>query len=216
VSVGTNLLPDSGAGGGTPSDPTPAQLLALVSPCTEISVGELAPESGRAADIPVCALSNAVFWRSELAVDCDGKSTDTCNHQTDHQYQATTVGKDSSGNPLDASVVPYVEVPAQSAVFDYQAAGLSMGSVAVVIYKDRLAYGVVGHEQDADVIGAASYALADALGVDPDPVTGGLQSEDVTYFAFTGPSNVVPALEDTAATTALGKAAAAMLVAAGH
>jgi hypothetical protein len=225
VSVGDDHPLDSGtAGGGSggdaaviPTDPTAAQLLALVTSCSDqISNGLLAPESGRTADVPVCELSNAIFWKSELAVDCDGKHTTTCNMQTDPQYQGSTVGKDSAGNSLDASVVPYVEVPAPGAIFNYKSAGLSMGSVAAVIYKDRLAYGVVGHEQDSTVIGAASYAMAVLLDIDPDPVTGGLESEGVTYFAFTGPTNVVPALEDETAATALGKMAAATLVATGH
>ena len=212
VSVGD----DRGVDAAAPADPSAAQLLALLMPCTQISSGLLAPEAGRTADIQVCGLSNALFWTSEFAVDCDGKHTSICNSQQDPQYQATTVGKDSQGNSLDASLVPYVEVPAQSAVFDYRAAGLSMGSVAAVIYKDRLAYGVIGHEQASDVIGAASYAMAEQLGIDPNPVTGGLQSEDVTYFAFTGAGNVVPALEDVTAAAALGKMAAATLVATGH
>jgi hypothetical protein len=216
VSVGDDRVLDSGVDAFTPADPSAAQLLALLMPCMQISNGLLAPEAGRTADIQVCGLSNAVFWTSEFAVDCDGKHTSICNSQQDGQYSATTVGKDSQGNSLDASVVPYVEVPAQSSVFDYRAAGLSMGSVAAVIYKDRLAYGVIGHEQASDVIGAASYAMAEQLGIDPNPVTGGLQSEDVTYFAFTGTDNVVPALEDVTAAAALGKMAAATLVATGH
>ncbi|HTA93693.1 MAG TPA: glycoside hydrolase family 75 protein [Polyangiaceae bacterium] len=209
-------LTDSGVNDTTPTDATAAQLLALIAPCMQISTGLLAPAPGRTADVQVCGLSNAVFWTSELAVDCDGKTTTICNRQQDPQYNASTVGKDSMGNSLDASLVPYVEVPAQSTIFDYHAAGISMGSVAVVIYKDRLAYGVIGHEQASDVIGAASYAMAELLGIDPNPVTGGLETEDVTYFAFTGTSNVVPALEDETAATQLAKAAAAELVATGH
>ncbi len=221
LSVGDDRTLDAGltetsVNDAAPGDATAAQLLALIAPCLQISTGLLAPEPGRAADVQVCGLSNAVFWTSELAVDCDGKTTTICNSQQDKQYTASTVGKDSMGNSLDASVVPYVEVPAESATFDYRSAGISMGSVSIVIYKDRLAYGVIGHEQASDVIGAASYAMAELLGIDPNPVTGGLETEDVTYFAFTGANNVVPALEDEAAATQLAKAAAAQLVATGH
>jgi Fungal chitosanase of glycosyl hydrolase group 75 len=221
VSVGDDHTPDAGAGEASAMDPSATVLLGLAAPCNaggnpaskQISNGLLAPQAGRPADIPVCELKNAIFWRSEFAVDCDGKRTTTCNSQQDPQYQGSTVGKDSTGASLDASVVPYVEVPVASTVFDYHASGLSMGSVAIVIYQDRLAYGVLGHEQDATVIGAASYAMAALLGIDPNPVTGGLQNEDVTYLAFTGSNNVVPALEDEAAATSLAKAAAAELVA---
>jgi hypothetical protein len=182
----------------------------------EISKGMLAPEAGRKKDISICALGNAVYWKSELAVDCDGKRTDTCNRQTDPQYQGTTVGKDSAGNSLDAALVPYVEVPKASATFDYQAAGLSMGSVVAVIYENQLSYGVVGQEQDPDTIGNASYAMAVQVGIDPNPITGGLQSEDVTYIAFKGASNTVPALEEVSAAAALGEKAASELIASGR
>ena len=199
------------------SPPTATGLLALLyDPCMEISKGMLAPAAGPTKDITVCGFGSAVYWKSELAVDCDGKRTATCNSQADPQYQGTTVGKDSAGNSLDAAVVPYVEVPKASTAFDYRAAGLSMGSVVAVIYKNQLGYGVIGQEQDPDTIGNASYAMAVQLGIDPDPVNGGLQSEDVTYIAFKGAANVVPALEDVSAAAALGEKAASELIAAGR
>ncbi|HEX3777565.1 MAG TPA: glycoside hydrolase family 75 protein [Polyangiaceae bacterium] len=219
VSVGDDRLVDAGPFEAGANAPSAASLLPLVASCSAasaISDGALAPESGRAADVFVCGLSNAVFWRSEFAVDCDGKITTTCNGQTDPQSQPNTVGKDSAGNSLDPTLVPYVEVPAPSAVFDYHAAGLSMGSVAAVIYKDQLAYGVLGQEQAAGVIGAGSYKLAELLGIDPDPVKGGLESEVVTYIAFTGASHVVPALQDESTIDSTAEMAARDLIATGH
>ena len=205
----------AGEAGARPLGPPGAgTLLGLLGACTPLTNGLLAPQSGYAKDVPVCALKGAVYWRSEMAVDCDGRSTTTCNDQTDPQFQNSTVGKDSAGNSLDAALVPYVEVPSVGSVFDYRAAGLSMGSVVAVIYKGNLAYGVVGHEQASDVIGAASVAMAAQIGINPDPVKGGLQSEAVTYVAFTGAANTVPALEDVAATAKLAEKAAAALIAA--
>ncbi|HEX3851572.1 MAG TPA: hypothetical protein VHW01_11440, partial [Polyangiaceae bacterium] len=118
---------DAAGAGGAP--PNAGAVLALLDPCVAVSKGQLAPASGRTKDITVCGFGSAVYWKSELAVDCDGKRTTTCNMQTDPQYQGTTLGKDSAGNSLDAAAVPYVEVPRASATFDYRAAGLSMGSV---------------------------------------------------------------------------------------
>lgn len=206
----------AGTGGTAAGAPSATELLAALGACNEVSSGELAPEAGRTADVKVCGLSTAVYWQSEFAVDCDGKKTTTCNSNTDKQFTASTVGKDSSGNSLDAAVVPYIEVPVANAVFDYAKQNVAMGSVAAVIYKDRLAYGVVGHEQDAGTIGSGSYAMAVLLGIDPDPESGGLQGESVTYIAFTGTANQVSALEDVAQATMLGKAAAAALVASSH
>ena len=200
--------PDAGAGGANRLEPNASTLLPLLAMCShQASHGLLAPRSGHAADVPVCSLSNALFWTSEFAVDCDGKQTATCNSKTDPQFENNTVGKDSAGNPLDAAAVAYVEVPAQSAVFDYTAAGLSMGSVVAVIYNGRLAYGVLGHEQQAGQIGAGSVALASRLGVDPNPISGGLESEVVSYIAFVGADNAVSPLDNEAATAALAKSA---------
>jgi hypothetical protein len=205
---------DAAGAGGMP--PTAGGLLALLDPCVAISNGRLAPASGRTRDVTVCGFGSAVYWKSELAVDCDGKRTDTCNSQTYPQYQVTTLGKDSAGNSLDAAAVPFVEVPRASTTFDYHAAGLSMGSVVAVIYKNQLSYAVIGQEQDTDTIGNASYAVATNLGINSDPVKGGLQSEDVTYIAFKGAANVAPALDDVNAAAALAEKAAADLIAAGR
>ena len=75
---------------------------------------------------------------------------------------------------------------------------------------------MLGQEQAADVIGAASYAMASQLGINPNPISGGLQDKVVTYVAFAGASHVVPALEDVATAAELGQSAAAELVAAGR
>ena len=207
----------SGEAGARPIPPPDAgTLLGLLGSCMQISNGLFAPQSGYPKDVPVCALKGAVYWRSEMAVDCDGKSTTACSAQTDPQFQGSTVGKDSAGNSLDAALVPYVEVPQVSALFDYRAAGLSMGSVVAVIYRGNLAYGVLGHEQGSDVIGAGSVAMAAQVGINPDPVKGGLQTEAVTYIAFTGAANTVPALEDVAGAAKLAQQAAAALIAASN
>ena len=214
--AGTSAEAGAGAEAGSSSLPTAAELLALLEPCTMISNGLLAREIDREKDVPVCGFGSAVYWTSQLSVDCDGKRGPICNADTDPQSSANTDGKASDGTSLDPVAVPYVEVPVASATFDYQAAGLRMGSVVAVIYKGRVVYGVLGNEQRADVIGAASYAMADLLGINPDPVKGGIQTKDVTYLAFSGASHVVPALEDVAAAAALGQNSARELVKAGR
>ncbi len=221
ISVGDNRdagLAAAGAMGeaGASGEPTVDQLLSLLDPCTRISNGLLAREVGRTKDVPVCGFGSAVYWTSQLSVDCDGKRGPVCNKTSDPQSTDTTDGKDSSGNSLDPAVVPYVEVPTASATFDYQAAGLRMGSVVAVIYKGRLVYGVLGNEQSADVIGAASHAMAEKLGIDPDPILGGLQTKDVTYLAFSGAAHAVPALEDVSAIDALGQSSVDELIATGR
>jgi hypothetical protein len=71
-----------------------------------------------------------------------------------------------------------------------------------VIHGDRVRYAVVGDTGPRDIIGEASYAAAEALGIDPDPHTGGTPS-GVTYIVFKN-SRVEP-IEDRAAATLTGE-----------
>src|SRR6185503_2965501 len=113
--------------------------------------------------IPICGLPGAVFWKADLDVDCDGKMTAQCNLPTDPAYQNQTAATDSMGQPLDAAALPYVVIPGKSTRFDYSAAGLKMGSVFAVIYKDTVMYGVAGDIGPTAIIGEASYRMAELL-----------------------------------------------------
>ena len=151
-----------------------------------------------------------------MAILCAGKSTTTCNTTTDPQFQNSTTAKDSTGASLDAAALPYVEVSARTMTFDYSVDGpLKMGSVVAVVYRDRVAYGIVGTVGVPDVIGDASYAMAAALGINPDPMVGGVPTNTVTYIAFTGPGPVVTMNEDHDEAQRIGEAAAAALIQAG-
>ena len=97
-------------------------------------------------------------------------------------------------------------IPLPSSRFSYSAAGIKPGTVAAVIYHDRIVYAVFADEGPNDIIGEASYATARELGIDPDPESGGTDS-GVTYIVFRG--NVPSPVEDNAAITAKGRAAAA-------
>ena len=144
-------------------------------------------------------------------IDCDGKQTAQCNPQTDDAYQNQTSATDSNDQPLDAASLPYVVIPLPSNRFDYEAADLALGTVVAVIYNGQLRYGVFGDEGPQNIIGEASYAMAESLGIDPDPSTGGSDGP-VTYIAFTGKSAVVTTMEDHDEAVAVGTARAAELL----
>ena len=208
------MSPDSGAADSAADAmvaPTAADLMAKLATCQKIG-GDYATDSGLAETIPICGLSSAVFWKADMDVDCDGKQSAQCNSNTDPSFQNQTSAVDSHGNPLDASSLPYVVVPLPSSRFDYGSAGLAYGSVIAVIYMDRVEYAVFGDEGPTSIIGEASYATAQSLGIDPDPSTGGADG-GVAYLAFTGPSAVVPVIEDHAAAVQLGIAKARALLA---
>jgi hypothetical protein len=194
---------------------TAANLLTLTQRCVPASSVRYATDVGVSPTISICTLTGAFFWKADLDVDCDGKVSAQCSSSTDPAFQSQTSLTDSHNAPLDAASLPYVVVPlpsTQPGGFDYQAAGLHLGAVALVIYNGQLAWGVFGDEGPEDIIGEASYAMAQSLGIDPNPSTGGHDGVDVTYIVFTGTGAVLAAPEDHAAAVTLGQTLATQLL----
>lgn len=212
---GTTGDPTSSTDPGTTGDPSSpaAQLLALTRTCAVVSAAPLRSddEDGAPYDIDVCGLTGAIFWTADMDIDCDGESTAQCNIDTDPAFQNQTSATDSNGQPLDAASLPYVVIPSGSLSFDYGARDVELGTVVAVIYNGQLRFGVFGDEGPQNIIGEASYAMAESLGIDPDPSTGGSDGP-VTYIAFTGKSAVVTTMEDHDEAVAVGTARAAVLL----
>lgn len=173
-------------------------------------------DSGADPVAPICQLTDptsghvaAFWWHTDLDVDCDGGTTDTC--KADPAYQPETSATTSAGAPLDASVVPFIVIPLPSARFDYAASGIALGDAAVVSYGLETAYAVFGDEDPEDIIGEGSYALASALGIDPDPVSGGAD-QGVTFVVFVGKDARVSPIEDPTQAEAVGKPLAQKLL----
>ncbi|MFF3325223.1 glycoside hydrolase family 75 protein [Streptomyces sp. NPDC002889] len=188
---------------------TASQLLDKVTRCTQISRGKYRSDQGAAAKIPVCDAKGAVFWKADMDIDCDGQPTVRCNRQTDPYFQPTTAFQQSDGAQLNAEKLPFIVVPGPSSIWDYRVSGIRGGSVAAVIYKNKVQYAVVGDTGPTGIIGEASYATAKALGIDPHPSTGGAAS-GVTYIVFKQ-SRVSP-IESRNAALTLGKSLARSFV----
>ncbi|WP_405640840.1 glycoside hydrolase family 75 protein [Streptomyces sp. NBC_00019] len=186
-----------------------ADLLAKVRDCTQVSRGRYRSDDGRPATIPVCGTREAVFWKADMDIDCDGQPGLRCNRGTDPSFTDATAYQQSNGRQLNAERLPYIVVPTPSTLWDYRASGVRGGSVAAVIHRDRVQYAVVGDVGPRDIIGEASYASAEALGIDPDPRAGGTAS-GVTYIVFKD-SQVKP-IEDHAAAIATGERLARLFV----
>lgn len=191
--------------------PTAADLLEAVADCSNVIGGPYMDGPGQPSDVDICGFEGAVAWTSDMDIDCDGKMSAQCNLQTDPAYQDQTAATDSHGDPLDAATLPYVVFPGASTRWDYRTAGIGMRTVVAVIYANQVVYGVAGDVGPTAYIGEASYAMADMLGIDPDPSTGGT-SGPVTYIAFTGMESRVMVIEDHAEATALGVARAKILL----
>ncbi|WP_308013614.1 glycoside hydrolase family 75 protein [Streptomyces beigongshangae] len=162
-----------------------ADLLAAVRDCAPVSRAPFRSDVGKPADIDVCGRRNAVYWKADLDVDCDGRPGRWCNAQTDPLFHDTTAYQQSDGRQLSAERLPYVVVPAPSHRWNHREHGVRRGTVAAVVHRDRVRYAVVGDVGPEDIIGEASYALARDLGVHPDPRGGGTAS-GVTYILFKG------------------------------
>jgi hypothetical protein len=192
--------------------PGAAELLALTASCDEIGAGRYATDYGEPETIAVCGLVGAVFWHADMDIDCDGQPSAACNWDTDPSFLPQTSAKDSNGEFLDASLLPFLVIPGASWRFDYADHGIELGSVGAVVYQGRVEYGVFADQGPDEIIGEASYAMAERLGIDPDPAIGGTP-DGVSYVIFTGPSGVVSTIEDHDEAIAVGEARAAQLVA---
>ncbi|MFH8342105.1 glycoside hydrolase family 75 protein [Streptomyces sp. AM6-12] len=178
---------------------TAADLLAKVGTCAEISHGRYRTDADSPATVPVCGASGAVFWKADLDIDCDGQTTAHCNGQADPLYSPGTAYVQSDGRPLNAETLPYIVVPAASSRWSPAGSGVRGGSVAAVVYRDRVQYAVVGDTGPSDLIGEASYATARGLGIPAGPSDGGVPS-GVTYIVFKD-SKVDPIEDHQAAVT---------------
>ncbi|WP_406728849.1 glycoside hydrolase family 75 protein [Streptomyces sp. GD-15H] len=179
-----------------------ADLLAEVRHCAPVSHGNYRSDQGVRATIPVCGTRDAVFWKADMDIDCDGQPGVRCNTRTDPYFSTSTAFAQSDGRPLNSETLPFVVVPVPSGLWDYRAYGVRGGSVAAVVYRDRVQYAVVGDTGPAGLIGEASYATAEALGIDPNPQGGGTSS-GVTYIVFRD-SRVTP-VEDRRAARRAGR-----------
>jgi glycosyl hydrolase group 75 (putative chitosanase) len=182
-----------------------SDLLAKVNDCQQISNGGYRTDEGAPANIPVCAKNGAVFWQADMDIDCDGRPTDRCNAATDPWFQDATTFQQSDGAQLNADTLPFIVVPGESGIWDYGSSRIMGGTVAAVIYEGRVQYAVVGDTGPTGIIGEASYATAEALGINPDPMGGGVES-GVTYILFE--NSLVSPIESHDGAVTLGEALA--------
>jgi glycosyl hydrolase group 75 (putative chitosanase) len=186
--------------------PIASRLLAKVKTCSQISTGRYATDDGGPRTIPVCGrVTGAVFWKADMDIDCDGIVTARCNPNTDPSFLPGTA-LEPSGTPLNAETTRYMVIPQGTRTFNYSEHNIKLGAVAAIVYKKRVTFAVFGDTGPKNIIGEASYATAQTLGIDPDPATGGADS-GVTYIVFKGTKVANP--HSNSAIASAGKAAAA-------
>jgi hypothetical protein len=189
--------------------PTAAQLLAKVSSCTVASKAKYATDDGGSSTVNICKKGSAYFWKADMDIDCDGVRTSNCNENTDPWYQNQTSFETSAGKSFQADKTHYFVIPLPSSRFNYSSAGIKPGAVAAIIYNNKVVYAVFADEGPSNIIGEASYATAQALGISPNPENGGVES-GVTYIVF--PSSVPSPVETNSAIDSKGATAATAFV----
>ncbi|MEZ4454438.1 MAG: glycoside hydrolase family 75 protein, partial [Nannocystaceae bacterium] len=174
---------------------TVEKLLALTKTCTPVAgTSKFKNDSGGTASVQVCQLNGAVFWTADADIDCDGGKGASC--LSDPYYQGETSAKDSMGNFVDASTVPYLVVPLSSNGFNPANHGIKTswsgyGSAGIAIYNGKMVYAPYADAGPSGVIGELSQAAAAQLGIPTSPISGGVGS-GVTYIVFTGNQYVNP------------------------
>ena len=163
----------------TPHDATAragaAELRNALGECQPLAgVAPFRTDKDQPASIHLCKTDGAIWWTSDLDIDCDGRDVAECRSDPDRQLD--TALHDSHGQPLDPAQLPFVVIPGVSSNFDFRNAGLHLGSVVAVLFKDKVEYGIIGDIGPKAIIGEASFAMAQRLGLDPDPRHGGADS----------------------------------------
>jgi hypothetical protein len=177
--------------------------------------------TGEPSTVPLYQVGNstsgATFFEADMDVDCDGSKNGPCNVSKDPSHQPEL----SCGCNADAGKLPFYVLPLGSR-FNAGSRGIQLGAVAACIYKDPksgkvgLMYGPwLDEDGVSQEIGEASAYMAQQLGVDPNPETGGSDTGN-TYIVFPGPDARLTGNDrlDHAKAVAAGMAAAKKLLAA--
>ncbi len=141
-------------------------------------------------------------------------SSSACSVCTDPEMQITTSFQNSSNQELTADKTPWYVLPldpldngAKNPYFAYRDHGIDGGQVGLVINpaQTKMQFGIFGDENgDAQSVGEMSYAMAVALGIDPDPAMGG-EDSGVTYIVFTGAANRANPIDSTSSAQSIGQ-----------
>ena len=145
-------------------------------------------------------LENAGEGSEWWALALDG-SGDPCVQGADDPYPgfyvSTTALADEENEDdcdpakyVDSEEIPYFVLPEEV----FYASGARLGDIGMVMntQNGRKAYAILADLNNNHRMGEGSIALARELGIDPDPRTGGEESDVVIYAIFTGSGKWLP------------------------
>jgi len=120
-----------------------------------------------------------IIFKAKMDIDNDGRNSKPQGDTTHQNQTAFTPG----GKSLDPGVIPFVVIPIK---FDATHPKVKLGDYAVVTYRDRSLYAIVGDVGPENVLGEGSTALAKGVGIPHHPVTGGIKTPSVEYYILSG------------------------------
>jgi hypothetical protein len=127
-----------------------------------------------------------VGFTGPINIDDDGKGGGGLGDPT-HQWQ--TKLQYPGGESLNPRVVPFIVIPGD---FGTAHPAVKYGDYSSVTYNGRTLYAIVGDKGPNGVLGEGSTSLANGLGINSHPVTGGLQTPSVGYLILPGSGSKFP------------------------
>lgn len=124
-----------------------------------------------------------VTFRADADVDSDGLGS---SHGD--PYYSPDTSLHFLGKALNSDVDRYIVVPP---VVIKSVAPVVLGCMAIVTYRGKSVTAVVGDVGPRTKVGEISIACAKALGINPSPISGGVDEFEVDYECFPGVAALV-------------------------
>lgn len=131
-----------------------------------------------------------LIWESKFDIDADGSGPETKGDT----FIGDTSLHDQSGKPLNSWRLPFAVLPLDRKGHidaSISETGLQLGDLGVAFYEDSVCPFIYGDRGPSSKIGEGSAYMAYNLGINYDPVRGGLQDipPGVIFLSFIGSSN---------------------------
>jgi hypothetical protein len=144
--------------------------------------------------------SGAIHYESKFDIDADGSGPPL----GDPNFRPTTSLNDAHG-ALNSTAYPFAVIPLpRTNGTKLQDVGLGLGDLGIAFYQGKSAAFVFGDEGPDNAVGEGSVCLATALGIDPDPRTGGMRKvpPGVVHITFPGSRDLTAGARKTSYTAA--------------
>jgi hypothetical protein len=120
-----------------------------------------------------------LYFTADMDIDADGAGG---HYKRDKTGQSETSLRYKDGGSLNPGTLPFFVLPSD---FPKSHPGVRLGDIALVQYGGKQTFAIYGDNGPRGMIGEGSIALAESLGINPDPNRGGT-SGGVTYIVFPG------------------------------